>query len=141
MSKAEILLKQRNLKKTEGRLAVLDVLMGSKNLGLSEQDIEQQLNTSMDRVTIYRTLSTFLKEHLVHKIADDEGVIRYALCGVCQHSQTQHHNHHHIHFKCDVCKTTQCLTQNPVSVVDIPAGYTFRDSSFLIMGICKQCNR
>ncbi len=52
------LLTQHSLKITVPRLSVLAVLH-SRAMATSQPDLEQLLGTQIDRVTLYRTLSTF----------------------------------------------------------------------------------
>jgi len=139
MDSVSQILAGRTLKKTPGRLKVLSVLSAHVGRGLSELELEQLVVPKMDRVTIYRTLNTFLENHIVHKISDDEGVTRYALCASdCGHAQ--HHEHDHVHFKCDTCKTTECLEHALAdATITLPAGYELKDRNFLIVGRCAKC--
>lgn len=128
-----------NLKKTPGRIKILEVLSAHAGKGLSELELEQQIAPKMDRVTIYRTLNTFVEEHIVHRINDDEGVTRYALCATdCGHAHKVLHDH--VHFKCDACKTTECLENLLTDVViNLPLGYQMREKNFLVVGLCSEC--
>jgi Fur family ferric uptake transcriptional regulator len=60
------LLKTRNLKATELRMALLEIM---SNLGkaVSYQEIQNSL-IKFDRITLYRTLNTFIERGILHKI-------------------------------------------------------------------------
>lgn len=68
-----------DLRSTPCRLDVLSSFQ-AVDFALSQGDIEQKLSEQYDRVTIYRTLKTFLTSGLLHKVLDDNGGVKYALC-------------------------------------------------------------
>ncbi|GIV38828.1 MAG: hypothetical protein KatS3mg033_0628 [Thermonema sp.] len=72
------ILASRRLRRTAAREQVLLCFLSS-DFALSQHDLEEAL-PSFDRVTLYRTLKTFTEEGIVHKIPDDSGIPRYALC-------------------------------------------------------------
>ena len=73
------ILKQIDLRHTYTRENILNGFI-SKTIALSHADIESFLIDGFDRVTIYRTLKTFLDKGIIHKVLDDQGGIKYALC-------------------------------------------------------------
>jgi Fur family ferric uptake transcriptional regulator len=99
--------------------------------------LEKSLGEEFDRVTLYRTLTSFLGKGLIHKVPDDEGAARYAVC--LHAATTQAHHDQHIHFKCNVCGTTHCLDELPFPNFKEPEGYVFKETNVLIQGICKNC--
>ena len=131
------LLNQFKLKSTPCRSEVL-LLLSKHEHALSHADIEQQVDKSFDRVTVYRTLKTFLDKGLIHKVLDDEGVSKYALCNECS---KEHHNHEHVHFKCEYCGQTQCLDNISIPEINLPSGFQAKEKNLLIQGICDQCDQ
>lgn len=123
------------LRSTPGRLAIVDLFL-SKKCALSYADIEGSLDVTFDRVTVYRTLKTFLNSGLIHKVLDDGGGLKYALCSEACEGLV--HNHDHVHFKCIKCGQTSCLSV-AIPEVAIPVGYKIREASLLIRGICQKC--
>jgi Fur family ferric uptake transcriptional regulator len=116
------------------------VLFAFKEAGfaLSQGDIEQNLLKNFDRVTIYRTLKTFLQAGIIHKVLDDEGSIKYALCkSVCHHTS---HQHDHVHFKCSTCGQTTCLETVHIPNIPLPEHFIKQEINLLIQGICKPCS-
>ena len=130
------LLKEHNLRHTSGRATILSLFNDNK-AALSHADIEGALPEGFDRVTIYRTLKSFTEKGLIHKIADTEGILRYALCS---HNCTEEkHEHDHVHFKCSQCGETTCIDDVPIPTVDLPKGYKTKEVSLLVEGNCPKC--
>jgi Fur family ferric uptake transcriptional regulator len=109
------------------------------DFALSQGDIEQKLSSQYDRVTIYRTLKTFLTQGLLHKVLDDNGGVKYALCKELCHQGDRHHQHDHVHFKCQQCGQTTCLETVHIPSIVLPAGFIKQESNLLIQGICSMC--
>jgi Fur family ferric uptake transcriptional regulator len=91
---------------------------------------------TFDRVTVYRTLKTFLDKGMIHKVLDDGGALKYALCHYCQ---GENHQHDHVHFKCAVCGETSCLDDVYVPRVNLPEGYQVAEVNLLVQGVCARC--
>ena len=133
---SETLLRDFNLRSTPNRQEILHLFL-RKNHALSHGDIEKEIDNSLDRVTVYRTLKTFLDKGLIHKVLDDQGSLKYALCNdTCT---TAEHHHDHVHFKCTKCEQTYCLNIE-VPSVKLPTGYRAGEVNLLIQGICERCN-
>ena len=133
---SETLLKGFKLRSTPNRQEILHLFL-KKNHALSHGDIEKEIDNSLDRVTVYRTLKTFLDKGLIHKVLDDEGSLKYALCN--EACTTAEHHHDHVHFKCTKCGQTHCLS------IDVPSirlrkGYKANAVNLLIQGVCERCN-
>lgn len=130
------LLKTFRLRSTPNRQEILHLFL-EKNYALSHNDIEKAVQNSLDRVTVYRTLKTFLDKGLIHKVLDDEGTLKYALCNdTCT---TAEHHHDHVHFKCTKCGQTNCLNVE-VPPIKLPKGYKPNEFNLLIQGVCQQCS-
>ncbi len=134
------ILKNKNLRHTEAREAVLQFFSKKKH-ALSHSDIEQFFGKSYDRVTLYRTLKTFLDSGLIHKVLDDEGGMKYAMCSPeCNETAQHKHHHDHVHFKCKNCGETNCLDQIIIPSFNLPKGYSKSEMNLLVQGICASCN-
>ena len=138
-SKPNIQLDNFGLRSTACREAVLSTFNQS-GFALSQGDIEQSLASQFDRVTIYRTLKSFLARGLLHKVLDDLGSIKYALCRDLCHQGTHQHQHDHVHFKCTQCGQTTCLETVHIPQIILPENFIKQESNLLIQGICKGCN-
>jgi Fur family ferric uptake transcriptional regulator len=135
MNSPDQMLKTHRLRLTPGRQAILGLFLRKKH-ALSHGDIERWLQPQYDRVTVYRTLRTFLKRGLIHKVLDDEGSLKYALCS--EACSTAAHRHNHVHFKCRHCGETSCL-EVEIPPVKLPRGYQPSEWNLLIQGICRKC--
>lgn len=134
MNSTQNTLKQFNLRLTGCREVVLEVFQQSKK-AISQGELEHLFNEKFDRVTIYRTLKTFLESGLIHKVLD-EGGIRYAVCKeACGHV----HHHDHVHFKCLQCGETSCLDSILIPNFKLPTGYQLQELNLLAAGICPKC--
>ena len=132
------ILKSKNLSITPCRLAILK-LFSNKTAAISSSNIEESVKSGFDRVTIYRTLKSFLEIGIIHKIPDDNGEIKYALCRE-DHCPDHVHVHEHLHFKCIQCSETSCLAEIKVPKINVPDCYTIMTTNILVQGICKNCS-
>jgi Fur family transcriptional regulator, ferric uptake regulator len=107
-------------------------------VALSHGDIENAMLDDYDRVTIYRTLKTFVEKGILHRIPDDGGGVKYALCSdACG---GEYHRHDHVHFKCETCGDTTCIDGLEVPIVALPLGYKKTEVNYLVQGVCPKCN-
>ena len=131
------ILKNSGLSFTAGRKSILDLFIGAGN-ALAHQDIESSCEVQHDRVTIYRTLQTFLERGIIHSIPTTDNITRYALCSdTC--TTAGHHHDNHIHFKCEKCSKTLCLDEVTIPVVKLPEGYMMHEINMVVTGVCKTC--
>lgn len=139
MSQAQHILRNHALRHTSSRAGILDMFMNHQ-VALSEPEIERAMKDSCDRVTIYRTLSTFLEKGIVHKVLDDSGAMKYALCA-SDCAEGSLHSHDHVHFKCDACGNTNCLENVRMPNIDLPKGYLVQEVNVLLQGLCPECQQ
>ena len=133
----ENILSSHALRKTGCREEVLRLFL-HRNIALAHGDIEHAMFASFDRVTVYRTLKTFLDKGILHKVLDDSGSMKYALCrDTCAHEE---HHHQHIHFKCITCGNTTCIEEVHIPNIKLPAGYVGKETDILVQGTCILCN-
>ncbi|KOY86875.1 Fur family transcriptional regulator [bacterium 336/3] len=132
----EHILKDHKLRNTDCRYDVLDIFLTQK-FALSHADLEHSLANKFDRVTVYRTLKTFLEKGIIHKVLNDEGTPKYAICS--SHCEVHQHHHNHVHFKCDTCGHTQCLDDIAIPTISLPNGFKAKEFNLLIQGLCQTC--
>ncbi len=130
------ILKQRHLSLTDSRKRILQLFLQSDS-ALAHADIEQQTGELFDRVTIYRTLQTFVEKGIIHAIPTADNAVRYALCQ--DECSAGHHHDEHVHFICDSCGTTFCLQQIAMPQVQLPKGFKLRQTDVLTSGKCSKC--
>ncbi|MFS0489062.1 Fur family transcriptional regulator [Leadbetterella byssophila] len=130
------ILRDNGLRVTETRQVILDKFQ-ERQSAISQSDIEADLGADIDRVTVYRTLKTFVERGIIHKILDDKGGVKYAMCKEsCSHGD---HHHDHLHFKCSVCQETTCLEKHLIPKMQLPEGYQQEEVNILVQGICPNC--
>ena len=129
------LLEEHNIKPTANRLIVLRTLDGAGR-PMSLTELENKILT-IDKSGIFRTLSLFREQHLVHVIEDGGDGVRYELC----HSHDDDIDDDlHVHFYCEQCHQTYCLDHIPVPGIDLPAGFIMSSVNYMVKGICPHCS-
>lgn len=134
MENYEQLLKQNQLSVTEPRMAVLKEFFISGK-ALTHSELEKA--AGYDRVTIYRTLQTFVEKGIVHQIPSTDNTVHYALCK--ESCEQGHHHDNHVHFVCERCSDTICLDDVTVPKVQLPEGFQPLQSAMIVKGICGKC--
>jgi len=132
------LLKKNQLSVTDSRSKILELFL-QQHGALAHADIEKKSGTGFDRVTVYRTLQTFVEKGIIHTIPTADNSILYALCK--DECTEGHHHDHHVHFVCKECANTICLEDITVPEVKLPAGYQATQVEVVVNGICKDCRR
>ncbi|HNP21456.1 MAG TPA: transcriptional repressor [Panacibacter sp.] len=130
------ILKRNQLSVTESRRRILD-LFKNNNGALAHADIEKHTGEQFDRVTIYRTLQTFVEKGIVHTIPTADNSVLYALCK--DDCEPGHHHDNHIHFICDQCGTTYCLDHLTIPQVSLPHGFRETRTDLVVSGKCDKC--
>jgi Fur family transcriptional regulator, ferric uptake regulator len=130
------ILKQSGLSVTESRKKILDLFLESDG-ALAHADIEKNTSAAFDRVTVYRTLQTFVEKGIIHQIPTTDNSILYALC---KHNCEQgHHHDDHVHFICSNCDKTICLDEVTVPEVKLPKNFTKQQAAMVVTGVCEDC--
>jgi Fur family transcriptional regulator, ferric uptake regulator len=130
------ILKKNQLSVTEGRKKILELFYKSDG-ALAHADIEKNTEAAFDRVTVYRTLQTFVDKGIIHHIPTTDNSILYALCK--DDCEEGHHHDNHVHFICDNCNKTICLDDVIVPDVKLPKGFKPKHAEMVVTGICDDC--
>lgn len=125
-----------NVKPTANRIVVVKALEKSDR-PLTMRELEEKI-LSIDKSGIFRTLSLFRDHHIVHVIDGEEGGVRYELCRSSCHEQC---DDSHVHFYCELCHRTYCLTDLSLPAISLPAGYRPTSANYIIHGICPNCGK
>lgn len=130
------LLSSHGLRITKFREEVIGVFLHHDH-ALNNSQIEQQLNPGFDRVTLYRTLRSLEQSGIIHRVANENDQILFAIC----HSDCAegHHLDNHVHFTCEACAKSYCLESLSIPLIDLPNNFKAHQSQFLIKGICDKC--
>lgn len=136
MKDALDILKSNHLSNTDSRREILQVFLRSRS-ALAHHDIEKKTGEKFDRVTVYRTLQTFIDKGIVHTIPTADNAVKYALCR--EECSEGHHHDNHIHFVCDSCGSTTCLDETAIPQIKLPQGYRQEKVNVIVNGVCKTC--
>ncbi len=128
------ILKKHNLRITDCRIDVLERFYSNRH-ALSMRTLETELE-DYDRVTLYRTINSFVEKGVLHRIPNESGSASFGICA--ETCTAEKHAHNHVHFKCNNCGHIDCLPSYSVPFVDLP-GYEIMDSNLIISGTCKVC--
>ena len=131
-------LRSAGLRRTPVRVGVLKVLAASPR-ALDVPGILGKLPEQTDAVTVYRTLNTFTRKKLIHRVRGEDRSWRYA-AGQSSHSPA----HQHPHFVCDDCGRVECLNEAEVPTgfvrqLGIDAGYAVSYPEVVLHGQCPRC--
>ena len=130
-----LFLEQNGIMPTPVRILVFKCLENASS-PLSLTDIETIIE-SVDKSTVSRTLTTFKEHHIVHSFNDGSGSVKYELCK----SPHNYDEDLHVHFRCEKCGKTLCLSSIKIPDVILPPGFEMHSSNFVISGICDLCNQ
>ena len=136
METIEQLLESKNIRVTAMRLLIYKFL-AQKETAVALSDIENAFEKA-DRTTLYRTIKTFEEKAIVHNIDDGTGIVKYALCEKGCNCEIE--NDFHLHFHCNNCGTTVCLTEHKIPQIKVPKGYISEDVNLVVKGICDKCS-
>jgi Fur family ferric uptake transcriptional regulator len=124
-------LQAAGLRATPVRVLVIQALHRQR-AALSHAQIEAELSQPVDRVTLYRTLDSFVGAGLVHKQVGPERITRFVLADGADHSE-------HAHFQCDDCGNVYCMPVKPPRRVQLPTGFELAGSALQFHGQCPSC--
>jgi Fur family ferric uptake transcriptional regulator len=132
------MLKLAGLRRTPVRLGVLRVLARSTE-PLAVPAILERLPEHTDAVTVYRTLNSFTRKRLVHRVRGEDRTWRYAL----SHA-TSAPAHQHPHFVCEQCGRVECIEQANipdrfVKSLGLDERYLVSYAEVLLHGRCPRC--
>ena len=130
------ILRKNHLSVTASREKILHLFLEESG-ALAHGDIERKAGEKFDRVTVYRTLQTFVEKGIIHTIPTSDNSVRYALCK--DNCEEGHHHDHHIHFVCISCRNTFCLDDVVTPDIKLPTGYSTSHIEVVVEGVCKNC--
>ena len=133
----DTILKRNQLSITDSRKKILELFVNNSG-ALEHADIEKKTGEKFDRVTVYRTLQSFLEKGIIHVIPTSDNSVLYALCkNDCKEG---HHHDNHVHFICKECNATICLEGVIIPRVQLPGGFQPTDYQMVVTGVCKECH-
>ena len=132
--KARQMLAAANLYCTEGRVAILTVLLQAQHPVSQDQIAGKLPGKPTNKVTIYRTLESLVHAGLVHRAFMQERAWHFELADHCSEQQC------HPHFTCSNCGTTHCLTDFSVPMAPSSyKGFIIQHQQVRLEGLCPTC--
>lgn len=117
--KIEEIIKNKKIKLTSARIALLEILQEAKK-PLSYEDIKS--NISMDKATFYRNIAKFEEQGILNSFESNDKK-RYFELRLIPHA----------HFVCLNCNKIECLSNLDVKL----DGYVV--NNVIVNGKCKEC--
>jgi Fur family ferric uptake transcriptional regulator len=130
----EQVFEKAGIRVTAVRLLIWREIRKSFDGAFSLADLEDALPT-VDKSTLFRTLTLLSEAHLLHDIDDGSGSHKFC---VCHHDDTLHCTGH-VHLSCRVCHKTYCLTDIRIPQVALPAGFIPEEAEYIVKGVCPEC--
>ncbi len=128
---------ERGVRPTAMRLLIYKFL-ARQDSAITLTDIEHAYMKA-DRTTLYRSIKTFENKGLVHQIDDGTGITKYALCEEGCNCEIE--NDLHLHFHCNNCNETVCLTDYKIPQISLPEGFQAENVNLVVQGICDKCSK
>ena len=130
----EQVFEKAGIRVTAVRLLIWREIRRSFTGAFSLSDLEDTLPT-VDKSTLFRTLTLLSEAHLLHDIDDGSGSHKFC---VCHHDDTLHCTGH-VHLTCRVCHRTFCLTDIRIPQVELPEGFVPEEAEYIVKGVCPEC--
>ena len=127
-------LKDKKISETPFRKEVLSIF-GRYNNAIPLSVIERELD-NYNRVTLYRTIKTFVEKGIIHEITISGSSSNYALCHEACNAVS--HQHQHIHFKCNKCDIVYCVQLDKIPHIKL-SNYKIDALEIQASGLCKNC--
>ncbi len=118
-TKIKKLIKDKNIKLTTARVAILEILEKAKK-PLSYEDIK--VDISMDKATFYRNIAKFEKEDMINSFESNDKKRYFEL-----------KKEPHAHFICMECNSIQCIKNIDITLPN------YEIYNVTINGKCPDC--
>jgi Fur family ferric uptake transcriptional regulator len=128
-------LSSAKLRRTSARMAVLTALLKSDRPLTQEQISDMTGSHAPNKVTIYRTLESFVDADIVHKAFLQDRTWHFELAHNCSKHQC------HPHFSCTGCGQTHCMTDVAMPMAKAQNGYIVHHQRVQLEGLCPRCSK
>lgn len=138
------MLREKGLKVTTQRLAVLTALSKEQDSHLTAEEIYELVKVESPDIglaTVYRTIQMLLELKIVDRIYLDDGYVRYEL-GHVYEDEDGHHHHHLICVKCGRVMSFQGdLMEEFEKRMEDKTGFFIQDHDVKLYGYCADCQK
>lgn len=129
-------LKQVGVKNTRAKSALLHILKTNQTpMDVNTLHKECEKITSVNLVTVYRSLQQFHQKGLVQEFLDKDSVSQYEY--VSQNSRA------HPHFQCEKCHTVFCLgeisSEDALYFANMAKKHQISTINITLNGVCEAC--
>jgi Fe2+ or Zn2+ uptake regulation protein len=129
-------LREKGIKNTKVKNILLYILKSSQApMSVNNLYLECQKETSVNLVTIYRTLQQFYEKKLVQEFLGKDGVIQY--------EYIQQGSKAHPHFQCEKCHKVICLGElgfdDALYFSNMAKQHKVNSINITLNGICEAC--
>jgi Fur family ferric uptake transcriptional regulator len=129
-------LKKAQLKLTNPRRAILQVLVAEHGPFTAEEVLKRVSRRVCDQATVYRTLASLEEVGIIRRCEFGDGSARYEIAG-----QGGHHHHHLI---CRKCKKVEIVDDCEIEDLDNIAqkrGFSNVSHALEFFGLCPTCKK
>jgi len=137
------LLKEKGMKTTTQRLAILQVLLEQSDKHLTAEEIYELVKLNWPDIglaTVYRNIQLLSELNLIDRLNLDDGYVRYEI-GSMNSDDVRHHHHHLICLECgEVFMFEDDLLENLEQTIQDTLGFIVSNHEVKLYGLCKKCN-
>ncbi|MBN1574688.1 MAG: transcriptional repressor [Deltaproteobacteria bacterium] len=129
-----VILRNSGLKRTLGRIKILEVLIKSVRPLTGKELLDKMGDDAVDPASVYRTLNALFEREVVHKIEGSDNIYHFAI---------NRGEGAHPHFTCRTCGRMECLKMTAFPRIDIDLeqeGYLVERENLFIVGLCPACS-
>ena len=127
-------LRAAGLRRTQARQAVLAALTSAGRPMTHQQLASARGLKVIDKVTIYRTLTTLRAARLLHVVRGADGTARFCANGTGSGCPGGHP-----HFQCLRCKEMRCMHEQCLPRVALDKECVVRAKQLVVFGMCAAC--
>lgn len=133
-SKTSQILVKYTLYKTAPRKLILNFFLSRKS-AIKLSDLYKSMDNKIDRSTIYRTITGFVKKGIIHIVPSLEGEYTYAL----NFYPTKNRSKDAVHFICLNCHKYYYFPELTIPEIILPQRLHAAHTEIIINGICDKC--
>lgn len=129
-------LREKGIKNTRAKSFLLHILKNAEApMDVNSLHVESQKETSVNLVTVYRTLQQFHEKALVEEFLRKDGVSQY--------EYIQKGAKAHPHFQCEKCNQVICLDElgfdDALYLSNMAKQHKVNSINITLNGVCEEC--
>lgn len=129
-------LREKGIKNTKAKSILLHILKRSQGpMDVNSLHVECQKETSVNLVTVYRSLQQFHERELVQEFLGKDGAVQYEY--IHQGSRA------HPHFQCEKCNRVFCLGElgfdDALYFSNMAKQHKVNSINITLNGVCENC--